>query len=580
MSGITLEAVSGEVRVRFSYDDLLVERMKDLGLEWVKDGKFWATRDARVAATVYREFGDSVPPEVVEAERLRERMYRASTAKASVFRPPAPPGLSYIPFQRAGIAFGIECEESVLIGDEMGLGKTIQGIGIVNCHRELVGDYYPSVLIVCPATLKPNWKKEFEKWSVMPLSVGIAGDSFPGTDVVIVNYDVLHKWRSVIESRDWDYVILDEMHYLKSGSARRTKAIAGTSKRSPEGETKAIRGKVKTIGMTGTPIVNRPVELWPLLHYLRPKEWKNFMLFGRRYCGAAKGRFGWEFGGASNLDELHRRLRETVMVRRLKADVLTDLPPKRRQIIEIPAEKLGALIREELEAAKSLGRAKKKARAVREMIDQAKAARAPTVQVDEFRRQLRGLKEEIDRLGGALATLRKKTGEAKVPFVIPFVEAVVEADGKVVFMGYHPSVVDRVTDHFGAASVKIHGGIPVGEQREEAKVRFQGDPSVSVFGGTITAAGVGLTLTASQTVVFGELDWVPGNMTQAEDRCHRIGQEGNVLIQIIVLEGSLDAIMAKRIVEKQEVIDAALDGTPIPSDFDQEVSVECLVENE
>lgn len=98
--------------------------------------------------------------------------------------------------------------------------------------------------------------------------------------------------------------------------------------------------------------------------------------------------------------------------------------------------------------------------------------------------------------------------------------------------------------------------------RQAAVDAFQGDPNVRVFIGSITAAGVGITLTASSHVVFAELDWVPGNLTQAEDRCHRIGQRESVLVQHLVLDGSLDARMAKILVRKQEIIDKALDIEP------------------
>jgi SNF2 family DNA or RNA helicase len=144
---------------------------------------------------------------------------------------------------------------------------------------------------------------------------------------------------------------------------------------------------------------------------------------------------------------------------------------------------------------------------------------------------------------------------AKLPYVI---EHVKEIEGKVVIFAHHKSVVSKLKEALGNEAVLLVGDTKQSD-RQVAVDEFQNNPSIKYFIGSIMAAGVGITLTASSNVVFAELDWVPGNITQAEDRCHRFGTIKNVLVQHLVLEGSLDSKMAKTLVQKQEVIDKALD---------------------
>jgi hypothetical protein len=157
-----------------------------------------------------------------------------------------------------------------------------------------------------------------------------------------------------------------------------------------------------------------------------------------------------------------------------------------------------------------------------------------------------------------MARVRRETAEAKVPLCIEHIESILETGVKVVVFGHHHSVMDQLYNHFQGQAVIYTGKTPQ-VKRDQAVERFQTDDSCRVFIGSIQAAGVGITLTASSNVVFCELDWVPGNLSQAEDRCHRIGTVNPVLIQHLVFDGSIDANMAKTVVDKQNVIDRALD---------------------
>ena len=154
--------------------------------------------------------------------------------------------------------------------------------------------------------------------------------------------------------------------------------------------------------------------------------------------------------------------------------------------------------------------------------------------------------------------MRREVAEAKAPIAVDFIENALEDSAKVVVFAHHLVAIDLLVSELGDKAVKLDGRDSLAH-RQDAVDRFQTDPACRVFVGGIHAAGVGLTLTAASHVIFVELDWTPGNMTQAEDRCHRIGQKDSVLVQHLVFNESLDCRIAKRLVAKQDVIDRALD---------------------
>lgn len=489
---------------------------------------------------------EKLPEKIVVSRENAKAASRATDADINV---PAPDGLSYLGYQRAGIAFGFE-RKALLIGDEMGLGKTIQAIGILNACADL-----RRVLIICPASLKLNWKRELERWLVRKRAIVVADSKVfvPLADgVTIVNYDVLHKHEEALRTTDWDAIICDEAHYLKNPDARRTQMVFGAKASKKEraagmADVPPLAAK-KRILLTGTPIANKPVELFPLINYLDPITWPDYWRYVKRYCNAHHDGYGYNVDGSSNLDELQDKLRSTIMVRRLKKDVLTELPPKRRQVIEFPATgKLAAIINAERDAYEGVDE-------LEADVELAAASDDPNAFDVAVKKLHAGQKARFEEM----SELRRMTAEAKIPMVVEHLKEAVEESVKVVCMAHHKSVVRAIADAFGSEAVMLVGDTPMIE-RQAAVDRFQKDPSCKLFIGSIMAAGVGITLTAAAHVVFAELDWVPGNVTQAEDRCHRIGQKESVLVQHLVLEGSLDATMARRIIAKQEVIDKALD---------------------
>lgn len=463
-------------------------------------------------------------------------------------------GQTYMPFQKAGIEYAL-AHAGVLIADEMGLGKTIQAIGVVNNDETI-----KRALVICPASLKINWQREFVRFLARDLSVGIAGESWPQTDIVIVNYDVLKKYKPAIDAVAWDALICDEAHYLKNRKTLRGQMVFGRAQRKGESDGTAL-APIKArrmLMLTGTPIINRPVELHPIISALHPR-WSNFFAFAKRYANATQTRWGWDFGGAANLEELQRELRATCMVRRLKADVLTELPAKIRQVVELPpTPEIEALVEAELEAYEQH---EAELDELRDRVEQAEAAR----DTDETTYQIAvtALRDATQVAFESMSEQRKLLAIAKTPLVVAHLDDALADDPerKIIVFAHHIAVVDALMSacaERGWNPVRVTGADAMGA-RQAAVDAFQKDPATRIFVGNIKAAGVGLTLTASSHVVFAELDWVPGNITQAEDRAHRIGQRESVLVQHLVVDGSLDARLAKTIVKKQRIIDRALD---------------------
>ena len=521
---------------------------KDLGFRWDKSTKEWYTESRSLAfSAINSDWVRNNDPDLTSP--MEESRYIESSADISSVVFPIPDNMEYRDYQKDGMRRLI-AHPGTLLGDEMGLGKTIQVIGAMNAIRHQNPD--PHFLVVCPTNLTLLWERELTKWCVpgdsgQQPSIGIAGKSFPqDCETVIVPYSRADQYKDELAAKEWDLAALDEAHYLKNGKAKRTKAVLGAgSARNWSGGVKAdIR-----VAMTGTPIPNRPIEVWNILNWLNRDDWRKRSEFAIRYCDAGHNGYGWDESGASNLDELQDRL-QSIMLRRVKSEVLKELPPKERQIIEIPrgysTDLLRAIQEEELAIEK---------------LRQAKRLKRKKVSVED----LQGIGVGFENI----SAIRHQTALAKTPAVIDHVKDLLENSDKIVVFAHHRDVLDMLHENLSEFNpVMLRGGDSAGS-KQDAVDTFQDDPDCRVFVGSIQAAGVGLTLTAAQTVVFAELDWVPGNVTQAEDRCHRIGQTGSVLVHHIVAQDSIDANITHTIVDKQAVIDLSL-GDAEPEAYQQE----------
>ena len=440
---------------------------------------------------------------------------------------PAPPGREYMPFQKAGIAYALS-KRNALIADEPGLGKTIQAIGVLNALSE---QERKRVLIVAPAYLRLNWKAELHKWLTWRTNIYIDKLN-AGEGIIIASYEKVTKY--VKEAREkkislpaFDIVICDEAHYLKNPKAQRTKAVLGL---------KAQRW----LFLTGTPVLNRPVELWPLLTKLDPNglgnSWRNYVV---RYCAAQKTRWGWDVNGASNTDELNQLLRNKCMIRRLKKDVLKELPSKiRKRVYLDPADS------RELEQAFARERE----------IFQALIAEFGSLENALKQRGLGGLEE--------LTKARHAVALAKIPLACQYIFEALEEANQLVIFTWHRDVAHTLRDCLAHSQVScvIATGDMSTEARYESVKAFQAGLAC-VFIGTIAAAGTGVTLTAANRVIFIEEAWQPGVVVQAEDRIHRIGQEADsVFAEHLIVQGSVDEMIVDQLDYKAGLIGSILDG--------------------
>jgi SWI/SNF-related matrix-associated actin-dependent regulator 1 of chromatin subfamily A len=464
-------------------------------------------------------------------------------------------GLTPRPFQRAGIGYAM-ARDAVLFGDEPGLGKTLQALATVHFKQS-----YPCVAVV-PASLKINWKKEAIR--VVPElredgAIFIAkgrvkpGYHIPsGTLLVIINYDILSSWVHVLKAWGPKSIIADESHFWKNDKAQRTKA----------GKL-LVEGVKERYLLSGTALVNRPQELKSQLEILGViSKFGGGWGFLKTYCGARKRWVPipgkgmtqvWDFSGHSNTDELQRKLRQYVMVRHLKQDVLTELPPRQHQCIELPANGLQYLLDEENEAEDRFNEE-------RDRLEREKQDALDSGKQDSFERAAMDLRKLYDAHFTEMAVLAHKVAVAKLPKVLEFCMELLEGEDKIVVFAHHHDVeagLEKAFVEAGIETVRLTG-LESDKQKDAAVVAFQ-EGSARVFIGGLKAAGVGITLTRARRAVFAELDWTPGVMDQAGDRLHRIGQTDSVLLTYIVLEDSLDSKKVGMLVDKRQVLNAVLD---------------------
>lgn len=420
------------------------------------------------------------------------------------------------PFQTTGVEF-LASRQKALLADEQGLGKTVQAI---LAAKQLKAR---KILIVCPAVVKYVWHREITEWTGEKDIQVVEGMFARVKDsaVTIINYDLLASpvvYEQII-SRLYSLGIFDEAHYLKGRDTKRTKAVL-------------LRGGVASRClykwfMTGTPVLNRPVELYPLLKACAPEllgEYSSFNSFAHRYCGAYFDGYDLNVRGHSNVDELNTKLtRSGFMLRRLKSEVLRELPEKQYQIIPLGKEGI-------------------------------KNSKLFRFLKTDARKQT---PSSLD--GGDLATERRELALAKLPHVLNHLRSLLESEQKIVVFAYHREVLEQLQKDLGEYNPGlVYGGVSA-VKRDQIVQDFRTKPQCRLFLGQITAAGVGITLVEARTAIFAEISWVPGEIFQAVDRIHRIGQKEKVLIQFMVWENTLEEFMLRSVIDKKHVVEAIVE---------------------
>lgn len=507
------------IKIEFPYnpEDLVnVKTLADRRFHNEGSAKYWTAAYSLESIEKLNQWGFSLDAS------LRAKLTAPAPQSASNVPNIIIPGLrgELFPFQNKGVSFIESRNGRALIADEMGLGKTVQALAWLQLHPEK-----RPVIVVVPASLKLNWAKEIMKW-VEHAKVQILTGTNPNTpiigEIIIINYDILPYWVTVLTQIRPQVIITDECHYYKNNAAKRTKAVKELGKHAPH-----------FIALSGTPIVNRPVEAYNAIKLIDGSIAPNFFTFAKRYCGARHNGYGWDFSGATNTQELNEKLTRTIMIRRKKADVLQELPAKMRSFLPM-----------ELSNEKDYRTAERDfisyIRVQRGAASAARASNAETLTRIEILKQL------------AVA--------GKLQQAVDWIKNFLEVDGKLVVFAVHRFVIDSLMEAFPGQVVKIDGSVSM-EERNRAVASFQNDPQIRLFIGNIKAAGVGLTLTAASNVAILELPWTPGELVQAEDRCHRIGQKDSVTIHYLLATGTIEEKIATIIDKKRQVLDSVLDGT-------------------
>jgi SWI/SNF-related matrix-associated actin-dependent regulator 1 of chromatin subfamily A len=418
---------------------------------------------------------------------------------------------------------------------------------------------------VCPTTLVFNWIDEASKWLLDQYEVIVpktGKDVVPDKNniIVLVSYEKTCGDTPLANSlkRPWDILVCDEAHALKTYGNKRTHAVLGRLGHPdlPK-DFKGIMDYAKrTEFLSGTPFENYPKEIWTIAAACCPAKFGDWWDFAKRHCAlhtevGKGGRKRLVDTGASNLGELQQRLRASFMIRRLKSDVLKELPPKRRQLIAVGTE--------DAECSNNLVFARWKELYAAEY-DANMAAIESAKTEEEYRQAVRAL-EDLKIPFEEISKFRHETAVAKLPACIKYIDELLSAGlDKLVIFAHHQDILDTLIAHYGSQAVSVHGRTPIPRRGFYVK-EFQ-EGNARIFIGGLKAAGPGINLFAASTVVFVEGDWNPSVMKQAEDRLCRIGQKKMVHVIVPVLDGSIDANMMKRIVKKLDVIDMGLNLPP------------------
>ena len=431
--------------------------------------------------------------------------------------------------QREAIQKLVENKKYIL-ADDMGLGKTTSTIiAALECGAK-------KVLIICPATLKINWKREIENYSDKSIYIAEGKNFDPNNDFVIINYDIIknfhdtkRKDESQIISANFDLVIVDEAHYIKNAQAQRTKLINDIVK------------KVDRIWLlTGTPMTSRPIDYYNLLSLVDSPVAKNWMAYVIRYCSGYQFRVGprkvWNVMGASNLEELRDRT-SNLTLRRLKEDVL-DLPDK---IITPIYLRLKSKEYEEV--------------------------------MGEYYNWYEKNPEESKSLTvkfTKLTKVRQIIADEKITQTIELAENIIEQDKKVIIFCNFTNSLNKILEHFGKTAVKLDGSMSKAE-RQFSVDQFQENDKIKVFVGNIKAAGVGITLTAAEAVIMNDLSFLPSDHSQAEDRAYRYGQKSNVLVYYPIFENTIEGIIYDILNKKKHVIATVMGDNNNSADYVEEI---------
>jgi SWI/SNF-related matrix-associated actin-dependent regulator of chromatin subfamily A-like protein 1 len=416
------------------------------------------------------------------------------------------------PFQWAGVRYALDVRRTFL-ADEQGLGKTVEALATLEAD-----DAYPAV-VICPASLKLNWERETKRW--LPhreVSVVEGRGAVPHTgEITILNYEIVAAHREDLARLRPRALVVDESHYAKNPQAKRTQAVrrlAGTL------DDSALR-----LALTGTPVLNHADELISQLRVI-----------GRLEDFGSGARFSRQFQGPLTEERLHWHLRRRCFVRRLKSEVLPQLPPKRRVVVPVALDN------------------KREYRLAEE--DVIAWLREQPLDLGELNARIAATLR-AERLA-QLTTLQRLAARGKLSAALQWIADFLESGEPLVVFARHVDVQRAVLERFPDAA-HLLGADAIGE-RDEAVRAFQRPDGPQLLVGATRVAAQGITLTRASNVAFLELEWTPAMHDQAEDRTHRIGQRDAVTAWYLLAADTIDETMARLVEAKRSHISAVTDG--------------------
>ncbi|XP_063829169.1 SWI/SNF-related matrix-associated actin-dependent regulator of chromatin subfamily A-like protein 1 [Ostrinia nubilalis] len=408
-----------------------------------------------------------------------------------------------MPFQEQGVRFGIARRGRCMIADDMGLGKTFQALGIASYYRH----NWP-LLIVTTSSMRETWQSKIHEllpsvplMNIATLTTGKDAQLVADrqTEIVIVSYKITTMHTDLLKSKKFGVVIIDESHYLKSHKAQCTVALNSITRQCQ-----------RLVLLSGTPALSRPAELFTQLSLIEPKLFGSYTEYGKRYCAGKQTNFGWDMSGQSNLTELQILLQKRFLIRRTKEQVLTTLEGKTRETVLLDCTLL-QFSKEEQQGLSQMAEAY-------------------------------NTKKSTEK-HAALVTYFSESARVKIPAICKYIRQVTkETEGKFLVFAHHRNMIDAICstlDEERVPYISIVGSTPPAS-RAELVDRFQHSASCRCAVLSVTAANSGLTLTAANLVLFAELHWNPGILTQAEARAHRIGQVGGVCVRYLIAPATAD----------------------------------------
>ncbi len=421
-------------------------------------------------------------------------------------------------FQWAGVHYVLAARRAFL-ADEQGLGKTVQALAALEADGA-----FPAV-VVCPASMKLIWEREASHW--LPhrsISVVSGRSTVPvPAELTILNYELVAAQRQTLARRGLRALVVDESHYVKNPQAKRTQAVRRLAE--------SVADDGLRLALSGTPVLNHAEELIPQLRVI-----------GRLEDFGSGARFAREFRAMRSEERLHWHLRRRCFVRRLKVDVMPQLPAKRRVVVPIALTN-----RSEYRIAE------------RDVIEWLRSQPLSLTELDA--RESAALRAE--RLA-QLTVLQRLAARGKLAAALSWIDDFLASGEALVVFARHIEVQHALLRHRPDA-LHILGDDPL-PARERAIDAFQdpGGPSLIVC--ATRAAAQGITLTRASNVCFLELEWTPAMHDQAEDRCHRIGQRDAVTAWYLLAAETIDETMARLIAAKRELIAAVTDGRSAAAD--------------